>query len=219
MTTQYLTSALDVGEWSASRQSPLRLPRHSNNPDTQWISSSAGDLNQSARFSASSGVNTSNRFERSQFLCLQGLISPGYIYSILRDQLTSLQSMYYIPWRPELRVVRSLIYSILTSFDLAPRCICLATEAMLLTFTCTRSASRNFESTKRLLALVLEADAILHWLHGLQIERFVYSATGKRFPEQYPVQIMLPCSSGGGDGESLSEKEFKVICWTGADVS
>jgi hypothetical protein len=63
---------------------------------------------------------------------------------------------------PEILVVRSLNYSILTSFDLAPRCICLATEAMLLTFTCTRSASRNFESTKRLLALVLDADAIFH---------------------------------------------------------
>lgn len=51
-------------------------------------------------------------------------------------------------------------FILLTSLDLDPRWICLATEAMLLTFTWTLSANLDFDSPNKDLALVLEADAI-----------------------------------------------------------
>ena len=46
------------------------------------------------------------------------------------------------------------------SWDRDPRCTCLVTDPTLFIFTCTRSASLLFESWKRFLALVLDAEAI-----------------------------------------------------------
>lgn len=50
----------------------------------------------------------------------------------------------------------------ITSLLFEPRCICLAREAILFTLTCTLSANLIFDSTNRLRALVLDAEAMLY---------------------------------------------------------